>query len=186
MWGAILGVLVLAFPFFFGKYPNLSHKIGDKIGTLLLLFVNGIFAGLIVSLSSVPFTKRKIIYSLVGGIGAGFFILLISKIPSLERGDNWAFLLLPTLGLFFSIAIGLADKSVFKAITGIIGSFIASVISTVLAFIVLIKVGFWGPPNPAEPVYVYFLISISSILILFGIEIGDFFKRGYLIRDEKK
>jgi len=171
MWGAIAGGSLSIFIYTLNKFS---------------FFGFAVFAGVIVSLSSIPFTKRKIIYCLISAIAGWSFLLAISKIPFLERGDTWWFLVLPTFGLFLSIGIGLSDRSIFKAITGIVGGFIASVISTAMFFIVVIKyIGIWGSSNPAEPIYAYFLFSVSSILMLFSIEIGDFFKRGHLIRDEK-
>jgi len=171
MWGAIAGGSLSIFIYTINKFS---------------FFGFAVFAGVIVSLSSIPFTKRKIIYCLISAIAGWSFLLAISKIPFLARGDTWWFLVLPTFGLFLSIGIGLSDRSIFKAITGIVGGFIASVISYAMFFYVVIAFVGWGDQShPSAHVYSNICLIMSSILMLFGIEMGDFFKRGHLIRDEK-
>lgn len=198
-WGLILGVGILCFGWLgeelFGGLKILTRiKLLDTaiyirgfhfVGPIL-----GIFAGITIGASSRPFSVKKMLYCIftgfIGGLAYTIYMILSEKprhTPSID-----IFTLMIFVFTLMPIAIGIADKSLFKAIIGLIGGGVG-----IFLCLIFIAIGMglgggslpWGYPVDVlyDPFSIGFywariILAVSAltgvIFILLGIDFGEF------------
>lgn len=150
----------------------------------------GIFAGITIGASSRPFSNKKIFICIFAGLIAGLtytIYMIFSEKPRYTPSID-IFTLMIFVFALMPIAIGIADKSLFKAIIGLIGGGVG--IFLCLIFIAIgINLGGgslpWGYPVDVlyDPFSIGFywariILAVSAltglIFILLGIEFGEF------------
>lgn len=134
-WGIILGMGFLYFTYWLGvgvfdqigmiNYVKFFHKT-IQIHNLYLIIgpFFGIFVGIAIGASTRPFNLRKLFIcvfaSFIGGIILSIRLYLSVRSGSTQTHQTFDDLLLFTL-MFTPLAIGIADRSLFKIIVGSIG-----------------------------------------------------------------
>ncbi len=192
IWGFILGLVILYFNWrgneFFGGFKIVSSvKIFDiTICIRGLHFVGplfGVFVGIIIGASSALFSVKKLLICILGGFLGGLAYstqIFLSARPNYIQSLETLSLSIFTL-TSMPFALGIADKSVFKMVIGLIGEGIG-----IVFFIFLGLLGFglskgelfglgeiWG----VIPIWAHIIFGIivlmSAIVILLGIEASE-------------
>ena len=189
-WGMILGIGILflvQFTYNFDllrgirsiRFLNTTIQIR---GIHFVAPIFGIFVGLTIGASSRPFGIKKLVYCIcagfIGGLGMTIFILI-------SKGNSLISLLSPFfLVISMPIAIGIADKSLFKAFLGIVwgaGAVVFCFVLLVGSYLIgLILEGAEGREFVVDgwemwPIVV--ALIISGILIVMGIEMEELTSR---------
>lgn len=192
-WGFILGLGISYFNWhgneFFGGFFKIvtNIKILDTTAYIRgLHFVGplfGVFVGIIIGVSSKLFSVKKLLICILAGFLGGLAYstqILLSAKPNFIQSIEMFTLSIFSF-TFMPFAIGIADKSLFKVVIGLIGEGMGIGFFTLLLVLgvnlsggELIGLGkTWGVIPMWAPVIFTVIVIISSIVILIGIEMSE-------------
>jgi len=197
--------LILGFIFFFlFSIGSRRHFTGivdltyrsDVFSVFFMLSVT-VFISFIIGFSKMD--KKKVFSAILAGIISGLTVIALTffliepmmRAKGFSNGNLPITLLLVIPIIFTIIAKAFIDKSFREAIIGIIGAIVTGVLSVVILSLILVLsydvlLGSGEPSTRWGEWPFYIACSISGILMLFGIEMGDFFKRRYMTKNESK
>lgn len=190
-WGFMLGLLVSYFnwrrdEFFGGFYRIVTNiKILDTTvcirGLHLVGPLFGVFVGIIIGVSSRPFSVKKLLICILAGFFGGL-AYSVQMLPSYIQSIDMFTLSIFSL-TFMPLAIGIADKSLFKLVIGLAGEGMGIVFFFVLLILGINLSGgiglgigfgsFWGVSTIWAHVIFTVIVIISSIVVLMGIEMSE-------------
>lgn len=133
----------------------------------------GVFAGGIIGVSSSPFSIKKILLCLCAGVIGGMtytIYLFLSEQPHYLISTNMFSVAIFSLSIM-PIGIGIADKSLFKAIVGTMAGSAAIFLFGIIWYSMTFDSMVWGEIR--NPVWQYISCFIGGILIVMGIEIVE-------------
>lgn len=186
-WGLMLGIGVLLFNWLVDFFDGL--KILSKITFLnisiyirSLNFIGplfGIFIGITIGGSSRPFSIKKLRYCIYAGLIPcliySIYLLFLEKLQHALFTELFLWMIL--IFVLMPIAIGVADRSLFKAIFGLIGVGIGIFLYLVIWAVMVLGPGMWGAwEGSHSPLSTYIPTLIGGILIVIGIEISEAIK----------
>jgi len=196
--------LILGFIFFFlFSIGSRRHFTGivdltyrsDVFSVFFMLSVT-VFISFIIGLSKMD--KKKVFSAILAGIISGLTVIALTffLIEPMRKAEGISGGTLPFTLLLFSpiiltvITINIIERSFIRLVTSIVGLLLTTILSIILITLGnLLSYGWWGSgmPNSRWGVWPFYIAcSISGILMLFGIEMGDFFKRRYMTKNESK